>query len=578
MRPHLVTLMTGLVILLTGTRVLAADGWPKAILTVNGTMIKMFEPQILHITDSTIESRFVISITGNEDDDPVFGVVRVTAKVKIDTAARLARIESAHVDELTIRDDTSREDILYLSGIIEFRMPLIMSYPLDKIKVSLAGQQRDAAYANKDTVKKMPVIYYTTRPTVLVLIDGTPKLQPNERWGVDVVVNSPFVIVKDRDEQFYLYGGGHWYVAADATGPYDFTHDEVSRRLRRIARGFKKAARKDRLGIHAGDLETARVYDIIVSTVPAVLVDVADTTPAKEVQQEEPVPAVQKIDRMETTTVDYDGRPVFSAIEGTRLQYATNTCAIVLLEDDLYYLLVDGVWFIAVAPFGVWHVSGNRPLDVELIPPGHFTYRSRFVYVYQATPAYVWDGYLPGYLDVPSGGCGLAEADDYDMADETWCFDLDFVFGWGGGWYDGYYWLNRHHRYYGSGGSGDRWPHWRFFGMHHVVRRVSVVGVRPAGGGAGLRFAGRVSRGGGVGGGRFNSGGSGRSGSGGVSRGGSGGSRGGYSGGASHNGGSGGGGGHAGGGSGGGSGGGGGHAGGGSGGGGGGGGGGGAHH
>lgn len=55
------------------------------------------------------------------------------------------------------------------------------------------------------------MVYYRTRPTTLVLIDGAPKLKWNERWGVEEVANSAFVIVKDADGKFYLYGGGRWY-------------------------------------------------------------------------------------------------------------------------------------------------------------------------------------------------------------------------------------------------------------------------------------------------------------------------------------------------------------------------------
>jgi hypothetical protein len=353
-------------------------------------------------------------------------------------------------------------------------------------------QIQNIGYTERDTVKKPSVIFYRTHPAVLVLIDGTPRLQRNAQWDVDAVLNSPFVIVKDKDEKFYLYGGGHWYVAPTPTGPYAFTQDMVSRRLRKIARGFEKAARKDDLGVEKHDWRTAPVYDIVVSTVPAVLVqsdgapqpvqasqlpadlakipaqspeagvpaDVPGTAAAAEVPKEQAVPDVQKIDRNVTTRVVYDGTPTFSPIGGTRLQYATNTCAIVLLQDGLYYTLDDGVWFVAGTPLGAWHVSNRRPLDVELIPQGHPVYRARFVYVYRTTADYIWDGYLPGYLDDPSGGCGLAEMEDYDVADQVWCFDLDFVFGWGGGWYDGYYGLDRHHRYYSSNGMGGKWAHW----------------------------------------------------------------------------------------------------------------------
>lgn len=542
MRPHLLTLLTGMALFMTITPCQAAYRWPKSINTTNGTEIKLYKPQILNYTGSTIQSRFVIAVMSNDQNDPVFGTIWTTAAVTTDSAKRLASINSVHVDYIIVRGDTSREDIRFWSAAIEYHMArVIRSYPLDTVMASLAEQQQDMAYTDMDTVKNAPVIIFRTRPTALVLIDGAPQLLKNEAWGVDAVTNSPFVIVQDKDRGFYLYGGGHWYVAPDATGPYAYTNDEVSRRLRKIARGFKKAARKDGLGEQTDDMGLAPVYDIVVSTVPAVLVqssgdpqpepivgtslvyvnnsediiffdtathvyyvetggkwyqsnrlqdssgwrqvqapqfpadfakipaqspkaevlaNVPGTAAANDAAREESVPDVQKVDRSVTTNVGYDGPPMFSPIEGTRLQYATNTCAIVLFQNGLYYTLDDGVWFVAGTPLGVWRVSDSRPPDVGLIPRLHPAYRSRFVYIYQSRRDYVWEGYLPGYLDDPSGGCGLAETDDYSGVDQAWCFDLDFVFGWGGGWYSGYYWLDRHHRFYGSGGLGGKWAHW----------------------------------------------------------------------------------------------------------------------
>jgi hypothetical protein len=528
----------------------AAGKWPKTIITTERVVIRIYKPELLDYTDSTVGSRSVISVMDREGDDPIFGTIWTTAWVTWDTAKKLATIRSLHVDEMILPDDTLRDDIRYLTRVIEFRIPMIMSYSPVSLGTPLAERrEQDIPYTEKDTPTPVtppalatpPVIYYRTRPTALVLIDGAPRLKRNERWGVDVVENSAFVIIKDSDDKFYLYGGGHWYSAPTTTGPFTYTHDAVSRPLRKIARSFEKAARKDGVGIPPSD--AAPVYDILVSTVPAIIIqstgdpqparipgtalvyiqnspndvffdtaayvyyvqadgswyrssvlkdsgewqpiqpqdlpadfakipatsakadvltNIPGTAAAAEMQKEEHVPAVQKVGRDATTKVEYDGAPRFTPIAGTTLKYATNTCAIVLLQDGLYYTVDDGIWFVAGTPLGVWQVSNKRPSDLDLIPRGHPAYRSRFVYIYRTTPYFVWDGYLPGYLDDPSGGCGLAEMEEYDPLDDGWCFDLDFVFGWGGGWYDGYYWLDRHHRYYGWGGIGGKWAHWHY--------------------------------------------------------------------------------------------------------------------
>ena len=48
---------------------------------------------------------------------------------------------------------------------------------------------------------------FVTQPSMLVLIDGEPKLQLNKDLNLEMVVNTPFTIVKNSDGRFYLYGG-----------------------------------------------------------------------------------------------------------------------------------------------------------------------------------------------------------------------------------------------------------------------------------------------------------------------------------------------------------------------------------
>src|SRR5207344_3390713 len=39
-----------------------------------------------------------------------------------------------------------------------------------------------------------------------------------------------------------------------------------------------------------------------------------------------------------------------------------------------------------------------RPKDVQKIPPSNEAYNTKYVYVYESTPEYVYMGYTPGYM------------------------------------------------------------------------------------------------------------------------------------------------------------------------------------
>ena len=80
------------------------------------------------------------------------------------------------------------------------------------------------------------------------------------------------------------------------------------------------------------------------------------------------------------------------------MQYAVNTDAEVILADGRYYACDQGVWYVADSPDGPWQVSETRPLGVDDIPPSCPVYDTRYVYIYDTTPSYIYMGYLPGYL------------------------------------------------------------------------------------------------------------------------------------------------------------------------------------
>jgi hypothetical protein len=85
----------------------------------------------------------------------------------------------------------------------------------------------------------------------------------------------------------------------------------------------------------------------------------------------------------EAVTVKYDGEPQFAPIEGTSMQYATNTGEKVIKLENSYYLCHQGIWFLGVAPQGPWQTAPSVPREIYTIPPSSPVYN--VTYVEQAT-------------------------------------------------------------------------------------------------------------------------------------------------------------------------------------------------
>jgi hypothetical protein len=130
-----------------------------------------------------------------------------------------------------------------------------------------------------------------------------------------------------------------------------------------------------------------------------VLASVAGTDEAEDAIMDAQIPQTAKVDRKTATcTVKYDGEPKFEKIEGTSLYLAQNTSSTVIRSGDNYFCVENGVWFKAAKPDGPWKVSDDRPKDVDKIPASSEAYNTKYVYIYDSSPEYVYVGYTPGYM------------------------------------------------------------------------------------------------------------------------------------------------------------------------------------
>lgn len=511
--------------------------WPRSIQASNGTII-LYQPQPESFTGNKITARSAVSYT-EDMGEPVFGAIWTEATISTDRDERVATLESIRVMKVKFpaTEDTSR----YASfrALVEKEIPKWnLEISLDQLAASLELSEQEKSLAeglNNDP----PTIIYKNTPSFLVVIDGEPKLQKDSKLGIERVVNSPYVIVKNTDGKFYLFLSPSWFSATTATG--DFTYTEVPPKNitaleAKIGDKTKEpqaakttndtipaiiiAIKPSELIQSAGagtftpiqgtnllymsntdndifmDISTQHYFVLIsgrwynskslqgpwsymasdklpedFKNIPEgsdkdnVLASVAGTQAAKDALADAQVPQTAKVDRKKATTnVTYDGEPRFEKIEGTTLEYAVNTASTVLRSGSTYYAVDNGVWFESSKPEGKWKPATARPAEVEKIPPSNPTYNVKYVYIYDATPDYIWMGYTPGYLGCyPYGptvvyGTGWYYAPWYGTfyhpRPVTWGFSMhynpwtgfsmgigfSFGFGFGMGFYGGGWW------------------------------------------------------------------------------------------------------------------------------------------
>ena len=338
-----VKLLFSLVTMLTVGTINAQDEGPKIINSPDGATIKIYQPQHESFAGNIFKFRAAISVQTAGQDEPTFGTIWSVANVATDKDTRRINILSIKVPNLKLAADTDLNKINYLKTVLETQVPdANISLPLDQVLSSLEMNTEEKKLS-KGLNNAPPKIMYTNIPSILVVIDGAPKLQRNPDWGIDAVVNSPFTIVKNTDGNFYLYGGKKWYIAPAATGPFQPAIN-LPENLKKIE-GAVNAANSNEPGFTAKDdvSLSSETANIIVSTEPAEL-------------------------------IQSKGPANFLTIPGTGLLYMGNSDNDIFMDTNTqeYYLLLSGRWYKSTQLNGGWqYIAANMlPADFARIPEG----------------------------------------------------------------------------------------------------------------------------------------------------------------------------------------------------------------
>ncbi|MHA4809723.1 hypothetical protein ACX0G9_16535 [Flavitalea flava] len=324
-----------------GIRASGQQEWPRVLTTSDGRSLRVYQPQADSLTDNILWFRAAFSLT----DESKFGSFHAQAIIETDRSDRMVSFQkvnilSLHFSSNILSEIKAEEETLkaFLEREIA-RNPIRSS--IDEWIGSLCmypEQYKLYVYGELNYIP--PRILITSKPSVLVMIDGVPQLKRYNEWGVKMVVNTPFTIAESEDGWFYLYGGRNWYIAPEAIGPY-YPIAYMPSDMRKVQAAMDKAnGTSPDFSREGGNLKTS---NIVVSTEPAELVQT-------------------------------NGAPLFSPIAGTTLSYVSNSNNDIFLDTAQlrYYILLSGRWFSSSGLTGPWKfvAPDSLPADFARIPEG----------------------------------------------------------------------------------------------------------------------------------------------------------------------------------------------------------------
>ncbi len=308
--------------------------WPQQLASPAGE-VTLYQPQIDTYSGNQFTAHAAVSVAQPKGKAPTFGAIFFTATLATDRDNGLATVQTLAVTNSRFPTAAQSTANAAVQAITQAGSQGSVTLSQTQLLAQLAlTQTEQAAAANLNNTP--PQIWFETEPSVLVTIDGEPKLAAAPNSSLLTVVNSPFFIALDpTTKTYYLHGGGQWLSTANVLqGPWT-----------------------------------------PVASVPAAVSTLAAAQPAEHDTAPTTGPAPQVLVATQPTELIQTAGPAeYGPIENTNLLYVTNTDSDVLMDIDTQslYVLLSGRWFTSASPEGPWTFvpPAQLPADFSRIPSG----------------------------------------------------------------------------------------------------------------------------------------------------------------------------------------------------------------
>jgi hypothetical protein len=246
---------------------------------------------------------------------------------------------------------------------------------MDKLPKETQWQPLGKVIPPPQSNSPIPTVFYSTVPAEVLLFDGKPDFAkiPETQLVYATNTDSPVFVYTPTNEYYYLTAG-RWFRSKNMEGTWEFASSSLPADFAKIP---------------------------LYSPASAILSSVPGTEEAKDAVLIAQIPTTMVIDPKTAAAqarVDYTGAPKFEPIQGTSMQYATNTPDKVIQVGDVYYLCLQGVWFMSTTPQGPWTAASSVPQVIYSIPPSSPVYNVTYVTQVTTSDGNIQSSYTAGYM------------------------------------------------------------------------------------------------------------------------------------------------------------------------------------
>jgi hypothetical protein len=318
-------------------------GWPRSF-AATGVAFEVHQPQVQSWDGSNLVADAAVVAQPDGQDQPVPGVVRMTASTVVYEAAGTVALDALTLTDARFPGALDREQA-WLDLLRSFTSRSVKRLQLAHVQASAAQAE---ALKKSDAAAKAatPRIIVARNPAVLASVDGEPRFVAVPGTDLQGVRNTRVVLLKDPAGKLYLRLYDGWVSAASLRGPWS-----IAKAPPGADRALQAAIDSGRANLLVGkpDSKTGKRPTLSGKTVPLIVVSAQ--------------PAV---------LAGVSGEPKFAPISGTGLQYVTNTQAHIFRENKSkkLYVLAGGRWFQGASMRGPFEpiAADKLPADFARVP------------------------------------------------------------------------------------------------------------------------------------------------------------------------------------------------------------------
>ena len=300
-------------------------GWPRQV-SSNGQRLVYYQPQIEEWTDSRVLDATIAVVVTPSGQKPAPGMLKIAAQTDTDMETRTVHISQIQIGDARFPslDDAASQQMLAVANSLLPKADMTIS--LDRMLASVKRGEAKPIDLSNDP----PPIFVSTEPAILLITDGPVIRAPVKDSQFETAVNANWDLFYDSfSKTYFLFANPRWLSAKDLAGSWQVVAAPPA--------GLN-ALVKASASLTSG--ATGAASRVFYSDKPAAL-------------------------------LEFTGKPAYSNIPGTRLEYATDTDDHVFIDqtDNQFYVLLSGRWYRGDSLRGPWtFASPSLPADFKKIP------------------------------------------------------------------------------------------------------------------------------------------------------------------------------------------------------------------